>query len=77
MLRNELEIFYNKNLTTTSKCEDKNYELPLKSKFFKISVARKIKISNFSCRFLNPNNFFQFELQLFYFLTSEKPPGTS
>ena len=27
--------------------------------------------SNFSCRFLNPNNFFRFESQLFYFLSSE------
>jgi hypothetical protein len=31
----------------------------------------------FSCRFLNPNNFIQFELKLFYFLRSEKSPGTS
>ena len=33
--------------------------------------------SNFSCRFLYPNNFFQFELYSFYFLRSEKSPGTS
>jgi hypothetical protein len=25
-------------------------------------VNKKLYISNFSCRFLNPNNFFQFEL---------------
>ena len=28
--------------------------------------------SNFSCMFLNPNHFFQFE-----FIISEKPPGSS
>ena len=33
--------------------------------------------SNFSCRFLNPNYFFQFELQSFYRIGSEKPPVTS
>ena len=33
--------------------------------------------SKFSCRFLNPNNFFQFELQLLNFHRSEKPSGTS
>ena len=38
---------------------------------------KEMLFSNFSCRFLSPNNFFQFELYLFYFLRSEKPPGTS
>ena len=33
--------------------------------------------SNFSCTFLNPNNFFQFEFELFKFIRFEKPPGTS
>ena len=33
--------------------------------------------SNFSCMFLNPNIFFQFEFSLFYFIRCEKPPGTS
>ena len=48
------------------------------SKFLQIffSITRTF-FSNFSCRFLNPNNFFQFELLLFYFLRSEKSPGTS
>ena len=32
---------------------------------------------NFSSRFLNPNYFFQFKLQLFQYIRSEKPPGTS
>ena len=40
-------------------------------------VKNEKGIFNFSCRFLNPNIFFQFELQLFYFLRSEKPSGTS
>ena len=44
----------------------------------KILAVREDKpFSNFSCIFLNPNNFFQFELWLFYFLRSEKSPGTS
>ena len=33
--------------------------------------------SNFSCRFLNPNYFFQFKLQLFKCIKCKKPPGTS
>ena len=41
----------------------------------KVRVGRKIGFSNFSCRFLNPNNFFQFELQLFWFFRCEKFPG--
>ena len=32
---------------------------------------------NFSCRFLNPSYFFQFEFQLFECIKSEKSPGTS
>ena len=35
------------------------------------------KFSNFSCMFLNPNNFFLFELWLFQFIWCEKPSGTS
>ena len=54
---------------------------PLFRRFF-IFVNRKIWerkkcFSNFSCRFLNPNIFFQFELWLFYFLRCETPPETS
>jgi len=41
----------------------------------RILFTKKIIFSNFSCMFLNPNNFFQFEL--FYFIRYEKPPGTS
>ena len=33
--------------------------------------------SNFSCRFLNSNSFFQFEFQFFKGITSETPPGIS
>ena len=36
-----------------------------------------IHFSNFSCMFLNPNIFFQFEFKFFKFIESEKPPGTS
>ena len=43
--------------------------------FWKIRTGNLF--SNFSCMFLIPNNFFQFELKLFYFLRSEKSPATS
>ena len=33
--------------------------------------------SNFSCMFLNPYDFFQFEFKLFCLIRSEKSPGTS
>ena len=40
---------------------------------------QKMAFSNFSCRFLNPNNFFQFEFEFefFSFIRSNKPPGIS
>ena len=33
--------------------------------------------SNFSCMFLNPNHFFHFQFELFWFIRYGKPPGTS
>jgi hypothetical protein len=42
------------------------------------SSAPRVSIfSHFSCMFLNPNDFFQFEFWLFQFIRSEKPPRTS
>ena len=38
---------------------------------------QKYIFSNFACRFLNPNYFFQFEFEFFQCFRSEKPPGTS
>ena len=40
-------------------------------------INEKGQFSNFSCMFLNPNNLFQYEFQLFQFIRYEKPPGTS
>ena len=40
-------------------------------------IQRNRVFSNFSCMFLNPNNFFQFEFLLFKIIRYEKPPGTS
>ena len=41
--------------------------------FFSCCCGR-IAFSNYSCRFLNPNISFWFELWLFYFFRFEKPP---
>ena len=42
--------------------------LLLKTKFLK--NLKKKSFSNFSCMFLNPNNFFQFEFELYHFFLS-------
>ena len=48
--------------STTQAKEDKLQNLKLES----IStLVRQITCYNFSCMFLNPNNFFQFEFELF------------
>ena len=52
--------------------------LPLfKTNSFQLIEDKYLSFSNFSCMFLSPNNFFQFEFWLFQFIRHEKPPGTS
>ena len=45
----------------------------LSSKSVNIWFKWILTFSNFYCMFLNPNNFFQFEFQLFQFIRYEKP----
>ena len=49
----------------------------LSSKSVNIWFKWILTFSNFYCMFLNPNDFFQSEFQLFQFIRSEKSPGTS